>query len=83
MKFSNNSFNASNTSHTSHLKVHRPADKPVIFPTRASFASPLLLLHFGITKLLTMVQAESSSTASRNGARANTAGAAVDYELPW
>lgn len=29
-----------------------------------------------------MVQAESS-TASRNGAKPNTAGAPVDYELPW
>lgn len=29
-----------------------------------------------------MVQAESSS-ASRNAAKANTAGAPVDYELPW
>jgi hypothetical protein len=66
------------------VKVHRPADKPLSFPrvllSRLPFTA---LLHFEITKLLTMVQAESSSTASRNGARANTAGAAVDYELPW
>jgi hypothetical protein len=31
----------------------------------------------------TMVQAESSKTAERNGLRAVTAGAPVDYELPW
>ncbi|KAJ5873563.1 Replication factor C subunit 4 [Penicillium subrubescens] len=30
-----------------------------------------------------MVQAESSKTAERNGLRAVTAGAPVDYELPW
>ncbi|CAI7625922.1 unnamed protein product [Penicillium bialowiezense] len=30
-----------------------------------------------------MVQAESSSTASRNAAKASTAGAPANYELPW
>jgi hypothetical protein len=31
----------------------------------------------------TMVQAESSSSAARNGVKASTAGAPADYELPW
>ena len=30
-----------------------------------------------------MVQAESSTSASRNGLKAVTAGAPPDYELPW
>lgn len=30
-----------------------------------------------------MVQAESSSSAARNGVKASTAGAPTDYELPW
>lgn len=30
-----------------------------------------------------MVQAESSSSAARNGVKASTAGAPAGYELPW
>lgn len=46
------------------------------------------LLHTKITTQLqslitTMVQAESSTKAARNGLQPVTAGAPQDYELPW
>ena len=39
--------------HTSHLKVHRPADKPLSFPRVLLSRLPFtILLRFEITKLL-------------------------------